>query len=224
MDNLPKIKLALVDDHTLMRNALSIMLREVNDFEIVGSFSSGEELLNNFRDLNIDVVIMDIVMNGMSGIETTRWLKERNSNSKVILLSGEITKEFVTSGIQSGVDGYLPKDVEKVILVAAIRAVYGGDKYFNDAIKSLVFEDFYKKEKSITTVRKQLNNINLTKREAEVFTLIATGKTNHEVGNELFISIKTVDTHKSHILDKLGLKNMTELVRYAIKNKLISGD
>jgi DNA-binding NarL/FixJ family response regulator len=224
MNNPPKIRLALVDDHSLMRNALSSMLQEVNDFEIVGSFSSGEELLNHFRDLNIDVVIMDIVMNGMSGIETTRWLKERNSKSKVILLSGEINKEFVTSGIQSGIDGYLPKDVEKIILVAAIRSVYGGDKYFNDAIKTLVFEDFYKKEKSVTTVRKQLNNMNLTKREAEVFTLIATGKTNHEVGNELFISIKTVDTHKSHILDKLGLKNMTELVRYAIKNKLISSD
>jgi DNA-binding NarL/FixJ family response regulator len=167
---------------------------------------------------------MDIMMKGMTGIETTRWLKERNSKVKVILLSGEIKKEFVSAGIQSGIDGYLTKDVEKEILVEAIRATHNGEKFFNEAITSLVFEDFYKKEKNGRQGKQQLILNDLTKREVEVLALIAGGKSNKETADELFISIKTVDTHKSHILDKLGLKNTAELVKYAIKNKLISAE
>jgi len=218
-----KIKVAVVDDHTLLRDALAHSLQQVDDIQVVGSLSSGEEIVNKFRLLNPDVVIMDIVMKGMTGIEATRWLKER-SEVKVILLSGEIKKEFVSAGIQSGIDGYLPKDVEKDNLVNAIRAVYKGEKFFNEAITKLVFEDFYKKEQTTSGTKTQLNKTDLTKRELEVFTLVASGKTNREVADALFISVKTVDTHKMNILDKLGLKNTAELVKYAIKNNLISAD
>jgi len=217
-----KIKVALVDDHTLLREALAITLQQIDDIQIIGSVSSGEEIINKVQALNPHVILMDIMMKGMSGIEATRWIKERNSAIKVILLSAEIKKDFVTAGIQAGIDGYLPKDVEKDILVKAIHAVMNGEKYFNEAITSLVFEDFYKKEKTVHSTQKQLQLTDLSKREMEVLSLIAEGKSNKEVAETLFISTKTVDTHKMHILDKLGLKNTAELVRYAIKNNLIA--
>lgn len=222
MNKTERIKVVLVDDHTLVRDSIALMLQQIDDIQIVGSVSSGEEIVNKFRAFNPDVIIMDIMMKGMTGIEATRWLKERSSGIKIILLSSEIKKEFVTAGIQAGIDGYLPKDIEKDNLVDAIHTVMKGEKYFNQAITTLVFEDFYKKEKTHHHAEKQLVLTDLSKRELEVLALIANGKSNKEVADELFISIKTVDTHKMHILDKLGLKNTAELVKYAIKNNLIS--
>src|SRR4051812_2991179 len=108
-----KIKVAIVDDQILMRDALAVSLHQHDDLQVVGTFSSGEEVVSKFRSVNPDVIIMDIIMKGMTGIEATRWLKERSSEIKVILLSGEVKKEFVKAGIQSGIDGYLPKDVDK---------------------------------------------------------------------------------------------------------------
>jgi DNA-binding NarL/FixJ family response regulator len=217
-----KIKLVLVDDHTMVRDSLAIMLQQFEDIEVVGSVSSGEELLGKLRVLNPDRVLMDIVMKGMSGIEATRWIKERSYQTKVILLSAEVKKEFVSAGIQSGIDGYLPKDADKTLLIDAIRRVHKGEKYFNEAVTSLVFEDFYKRQRSGHETEKTLKLSDLTKREVEVLELIASGKSNKEVASTLFISVKTVDTHKTHILDKLGLKNTAELVKYAIKNNLIA--
>jgi DNA-binding NarL/FixJ family response regulator len=217
-----KIKIMLVDDHTLVRDALASMLHQIADIQVVGSVASGEDLLGKLKSINPDVVLMDIMLKGMSGIEATRWVKERAGHVKVILVSSEIKKEFVSAGIQSGIDGYLPKDVEKTTLLNAIHSVMKGEKYFNEAVTTLIFEDFYKKEMNIVHGERQLNITDLTKRELEVLTLIANGKTNKEVADELFISSKTVDSHKMHILDKLGLKNTAELVKYAIKHNLIT--
>ena len=217
-----RIKVVLVDDHTLLRDALAHTLQQHDEIQIVGSLPSGEDMVNKFKVLQPDLIIMDIVMKGMTGIEATRWIKERNSSVKIILLSSEVKKEFVTAGIQAGIDGYLPKDVEKDILMKAIHSVMKGERYFNEAITSLVFEDFYNKEKTSQHSQRQLHLTDLSKREVEVLALIAAGKSTKEVADELFISTKTVDTHKMHILDKLGLKNTAELVKYAIKNNLIS--
>lgn len=217
-----RIKVLLVDDHAVVRDSIAIMLSQLDDIQIVGSLSSGEELISKFRDLNPDVIIMDIHMKGMTGIEATRWVKERNNKIKVILLSVEVKKGLVSAGIQSGIDGYLPKDAEKSTLIEAIRVVSKGDKYFNEAITNLVFEDFYNREVSTRQTEQHLQLTNLSKREMEVLKLIASGKSDKEVSEQLFISKKTVNTHKMHILEKLGLKNTAELVRYAITNKLIA--
>lgn len=217
-----RIKVLLVDDHTIVRDSIAVMLAQIDDIQVVGSLSSGEELISKLRSLNPDVVIMDIKMKGMSGIEVTRWVKERNSKIKIILLSMEVNKELVSAGIQSGIDGYLPKDVEKTTLIEAIRIVSKEGKYFNEAITNLIFEDFYNREVSARQTKQHLQLTDLSKREMEVLQLIASGKSDKEVAGQLFISTKTVNTHKMRILDKLGLKNTVELVRYAIKNKLIA--
>lgn len=219
-----KTRVLIVDDHRLLRDGLAALLRQDGDIEVVGSVHSGEEAISVFPSLKPHVILMDIMMGGMTGIEATRWIKEQDANVRVILISSEIKKELVTAGIQCGIDGYLPKDVDVAVLHEAIRTVRGGGRYFNEAITNLVFEDFYQKKKMTNTQGKVMLPNDLTKREQEVLALVATGKSNQEVADELFISIKTVDTHKAHILDKLGLKNTAELVKYAIKNKLISLD
>jgi DNA-binding NarL/FixJ family response regulator len=214
------IKILLVDDHSLMREGMVAMLRDVEDIEIVGSIASGEEAVNLVDQVKPDIILMDIMLKGMTGIEATRWIKERSPSIKIILISMEVSKDYISAGIKSGVDGYLHKDSEKATLIDAIRMVHHGGRYFNEAITSLVFEDFYKHEKTGKPKEKKISQ-DLTKREHEILELVAEGKSNREVGETLFISVKTVETHKTHILEKLGLRNTAELVKYAIKNNII---
>jgi DNA-binding NarL/FixJ family response regulator len=217
-----KIKVLLVDDHKLIREGLRSMMLNLDDIQIVGSVPSGEDAINEARQNRPDVILMDIMMAGMTGIEATRWIKEFDPTIKVILVTMEISKDYVSAGIKSGVDGYLPKDVSKDVVIEAVRTVAGGNKFFNDAIMKLVFEDFYSHEKLKPTQKKLPNE--LTNREYEVLCWAATGKTNKEVAEGLFISVKTVETHKTKILEKLGLRNTSELIKYAIANKIISID
>lgn len=215
-----KIRVLIADDHRLMREGIEAMLSGVHEIEIVGLASSGEDAINLARSNRPNVVLMDILMPGMNGIEAARWIKEIDQTIRVILVTMEVSKDYVSAGIKSGVDGYLPKDVSKKILLDAIRTVYHGERYFNDAVKKLIFEDFYSLEK-LRNPKKALPN-QLTQRETEVLGLVASGRSNREIAETLSISVKTVETHKTHILIKLGLNNNSELVRYAIKNKIIS--
>jgi DNA-binding NarL/FixJ family response regulator len=222
MKNKDKIKVLLADDHKLIRDGIEAMLLNTDDIQVIGSVSSGEEAINEARQNKPDVILMDILMGGMTGVEATRWVKEFDTAVKVILVTMEISKDYVSAGIKSGVDGYLPKDIDKETLLEAIRTVHGGGRFFNDAIMKLVFEDFYSHEKLKSPDKKLPHD--LTKREYEVLGLVASGKSNKELAEILFISIKTVETHKTNILEKLGLKSTTELVKYAIKNNIISID
>ena len=217
-----KIKVLLCDDHKLIRDGIESMLQNTEDIEVIGSVSSGEDAVNEVRLNRPDLILMDIMMGGMTGIEATRWIKGFDTTIKIILVTMEISKDYISAGIKSGVDGYLPKDIDKDTLLDAVRTVFKGGRFFNDAIMKLVFEDFYSHEKLKSTDKKLPNE--LTKREYEILGLVASGKTNKELAETLFISIKTVDTHKTNILEKLGLKNTTELIKYAIKNNIISID
>ena len=218
-----RIKILLVDDHTILRDGIASILSQVEDIVVVGGLASGEEAVSNLDALKPDVVLMDILMGGMTGLEATRWIKEQNPSVKVIIISSEIRKEYVSTGIKCGIDGYLPKDVDKDTLIKAIRTVITGEKFFNHAITNLVFEDFYNSEKDGKKRNRKIAE-GLTKRENEILGLIASGKSNHEVAELLFISTKTVETHKANILEKLGLKNTAELVKYAIKHNIITLD
>jgi len=217
------IRVLLVDDHTMLREGLAAMLAGVEGIQVVGGLGSGEAAVEEFESFNPHVILMDIVMKGMTGIEATRWIKERKPDIKVIIISSELKKEFISAGIQCGIEAYLPKDASKMMVVEAIQTVSQGGKYFNEAITSLVFEDFYRSEKTGQKNKRKVAE-GLTKRENEVLEQIAFGKTNQEVADTLFISIKTVETHKTSILEKLGLRNTAELVRYAIKHNIISLD
>jgi DNA-binding NarL/FixJ family response regulator len=217
-----KIQVLLVDDHKLIRDGVQSILEPISDIAVIGSVPSAEDAINAVREARPDVIVMDIMMSGMTGIEAARWIKGSDPTIKVILLAMEISKGYVSAGIKSGVDGYLPKDVDKETLVKSIRTVHEGGRFFDDAIIKLVFEDFYSHEKLKSDDKKLPDD--LTKREYEVLGLIAAGKTTRELAEYLFISPKTVETHKSHIMEKLGLVNTAGLVKYAIKNKIISVD
>ena len=215
-----RIRILIADDHQLVREGIESMLSGTADIEIVGLVSTGEEAINTARTNHPDVVLMDVIMPGMNGIEASRWIKDIDRNIRVILVTMEVSKDYVSAAIKSGVDGYLPKDIGKDTLLEAIRSVFVGEQYFNDAIKKLIFEDAYVEETQ-KNPRKTLPN-QLTKREKEVLALAAAGRSNNEIAEGLLISIKTVETHKTHILIKLGLHNNAELIRYAAKNKIIS--
>lgn len=217
------IDILVVDDHTMVRDGLVSILNQLKDIRVVGSCASGEEAISLARTSNPHIIIMDVVLKGMTGIEATRWIKEQDTSIKIILISGEVKKEFVAAGIRSGIDGFLPKDASSDLLLLAINTVKAGGKYFTEAITTLIFEDFYSKEKTGKKRERKITE-GLTKRESEVLELVAQGIGNRDIGERLFISVKTVETHKGHILDKLGLKNTSELIRYAIKNNIISID
>lgn len=216
------INVMIVDDHTLLREGMNSLLNNLEDILIIGMASSGEEAINLSQELNPDVILMDIVMGGMNGLEATRWIKEQDVSIKVIIISSEVTRDYVTQGIKCGIDGYLPKNANRETVVEAIRSVYQNKKFFDEAITSLVFEDYYSKEKEGRKSRRPGSG--LTRREYEIIEQVASGKSNQEVADTLFVSIKTVETHKKNILDKLGLKNSVQLVRYAIKHNIISID
>jgi DNA-binding NarL/FixJ family response regulator len=213
-----KIKIAIVDDHMLLRDGIHALLRDVADFEIVMLLSSGEEAVNLPGSVHVDLFLMDIMMKGMNGIEATRWIKSAQPACKVILISSEISNDYVSLGIKSGIDGYLPKDVDKSELVSAIRKVMAGERYFNNAVTSMVLNEMYHSGDAKTTKKKVSE---LTKRENEILAQIASGKSLKEIADELFISVKTVETHKLNIQEKLGLANTAQLVRYALEKKLI---
>jgi DNA-binding NarL/FixJ family response regulator len=217
------INVLLVDDHVIFREGITSLLNQVDNIHVVGGLNNGEDAVSSYKQYSPDIILMDIVMRGMSGVEATRWIKEQDPDVKVILISSEIRSEYISNGIKCGIDGYLPKDADKQMLIEAIRTVHTGGKYFNQAIVNLVFNDFCKSEKEGVKRVKKVSD-SLSKRETEVLQLVAEGRTNQEVADLLFISVKTVETHKTHILEKLGLKNTAELVRYAIKQNIITLD
>ncbi len=215
-----KIRIAVADDHGLMRQGIISMLQGDDSIEVVGSVDSGEGAVNMANDLSPDLFLMDIVMRGMTGIEATRWIKEHNPKIRIILVSSEVNKDYITAGIKSGIDGYLPKDTDKETLLMAIHTAMRGEKYFSPEITALVFQDFYLKEKDGKGLPTK-KTLELTRREEEVLVLIAHGKSLKEIADELFISVKTVESHKMHIQDKLGLNNAAQLVKYAIEHGMI---
>lgn len=216
------VKVIVVDDHGLVRQGIVSLLRESGEVEILKSVDSGEEAVNYATELSPDIVIMDIVMRGMTGIEATRWIKEQNPHVKVILVSSEVNKDFIRAGLRSGMDGYLNKSTTSDVLLKAVRSVMKGEKYFGTDITSLVLEEFSSPQKSTRDNDRgeKLKGSVLSKREEEVLTLIAEGKSLKQIGEELFISVKTVETHKLHIQDKLGLTGTAQLVRYALERKV----
>lgn len=218
MSNL--IKVAIADDHALLRQGLISLLDKAEGISVIGEMSSGEEAVNFCSKHNPDVLLLDIVMAGMTGIEATRWIKEQSPQVKIILISSEVNKDYISAGIKSGIDGYLNKNADLKTLVAAIHTAIKGERYFSPEVTALVFQDFYLKEKEGKGLPLKKKTI-LSKREEEVLILIAHGRSLKQIADDLFISVKTVETHKLHIQDKLGLANTAQLVKYAFEKGLI---
>jgi DNA-binding NarL/FixJ family response regulator len=214
-----RVKVMVVDDHVLVKEGVKSILEHEDWIEVVGSSESGEEAIELAHTCAPDVILMDVMMGGMTGIEATRWIKEQNPFIKVILLTSEIKKETISAGIQAGIDGYLPKTSHKSILLEAVLVVAEGKQYFTEAITSLVFEDFYQSQR--TGTHRDVQPKGLSRREQQVLEHLARGLSIREAAEVLLITAKTVETHRANILAKLGLKNTTEMILYAVKNKIV---
>lgn len=213
-----KINILVVDDHSLVREGIITMLSIYDDFEIIGDAESGEDALKKIEDEKPDVILLDINMPGINGIETAKRILENYDSIKIIILSMEVTQDHISEAIKAGVAGYLAKDTKKEVLAEAIRKVMTGEQYFGDKISQVIFKGFYKQSKGEQVANE---NKDLSKREVEVLRQIASGLSNREVADKLFISIRTVDAHRNHIMQKLNMKSTAQLVKYAIKEKII---
>ena len=209
------ITVLLVDDHALLRAGLRALLETYDDIVVVGEAASGEEGIRQARALNPDVVVMDVMMPGMNGLTALRYLLEDNPAARVLMLTQYGNKEFVLPLLEAGAAGYVLKQAADTDFVKAIRAVNEGNSYLYPPIARLVLEAFMAGEDAADPERR------LTPREREILILIAQGYTNKEIANLLYISPKTVDVHRTRMMAKLGLHNVAEIVRYAVRRNMV---
>jgi DNA-binding NarL/FixJ family response regulator len=212
------VRIILAEDHRITREGLVNLLQERPDMEVVGEAENGREAVRLARELSPDLVIMDVTMPDLNGIDATRIITSGSNNTKVIALSMYSDKQFVQGMMQAGASGYLLKDCAFEELVSAIQAVIQGDTYLSPGIAGIVVQDYLNK---LTTDRSSADTV-LTNREREVLQLIAEGNSTKEIAARLTVSVKTVETHRRQIMEKLGIFSIAELTKYAIREGLTS--
>jgi len=210
------IKILIADDHELMRQGLVSLLSKEADFEVVGQVATGREAAGHADKLAPDVIVMDISMPDLNGIDATRMVCSRCPGAKIIALSMHKEHRFVVEMMKAGAAGYLPKSSAFEELGQAIRYVYSGQKYLSPSITGPVIQDFLKHVEADGQVKPNV----LTGREREVLQLVAEGKSSKEVAASLHVSVNTVIRHRQHIMDKLDIHSVAELTRYAIREGL----
>ncbi|WP_138430640.1 response regulator transcription factor [Fodinibius saliphilus] len=212
------ISVLIADDHEIVRYGISTYLSSAKDIDIVGKASSGEECLNLFQKEKPDVCLLDISMPKKNGIETAKSIRSLNDETKIIILSMHIDKQMLNDALEADINGYLLKNTEKSDLLHGIRAVMKGQQIFSDPISELIKKSFLNSNNS----KKNRTNHSITDREQEILQFIVDGFTSKEIAQKLYISPRTVDTHRANLMEKLELKNIAELVRYAIEHDLVS--
>jgi two-component system response regulator NreC len=215
-----KIRLLLVDDHQIVRAGLRMLFMAEPDMEIVGEVGSGAEALQAVQELQPEVVIMDVTMPGLNGIEATRQIKEASPDTAVLALTMHEDEQYFFEMLNAGASGYIPKRAAPDDLVSAIRAVSRGNIFLHSTLARFLVKDVLDRPGSVSTGTAE----ELTPREREVLTYIAEGYTNREIAEALVISVKTVDRHRENIIQKLNLHSGVELVKYAIARGLISAE
>src|ERR1041385_5494572 len=208
-----RTRILLADDHAVVRQGFKMLLGAQPDMEIVGEASNGREAVETAEALRPDIVVMDVAMPELNGIEATRRLASSTPHARVIALSMHKDSVYVREILRAGARGYLLKDSGAEDLVSAIRAVARGESYLSPAVSNAVLDDY----------RRHVSNpIDLlTSREREVLQMLAEGKTNKEIAAVLDLSVYTVDAHRGRIMEKLNLHSINELVRFAVRNGII---
>ncbi|MDO8735806.1 MAG: response regulator transcription factor [Thermoleophilia bacterium] len=217
-----KIRILLADDHAILRAGLVRLLSEEPDIEVVGEADNGREAVQKVQELHPDIVLMDIGMPVMNGMEATKQIKKRDSDVKILVLTMHDNEEYLFQVLQAGASGYVLKKAADSDLVNAIHVVSRGDCFLYPSAAKMVVEDYLEKLKHGQEPTSSFDT--LTDREREILTLVAEGYTNREIAEALFISVKTVETHKANIMEKLNLHKRAELVRYAIKKGMLQVD
>ena len=211
------MRILLADDHTIMRDGVRALLSLQDDIQIVGEASEGRETIEKVRELEPDIVVMDIAMPGMDGLEATRRIKSKYPKVKVLILTQYNNREYILSAIKAGAAGYVPKRALGSDLISALSAIHRGESFLYPSAAAALIED-YRQQAEVEPYDR------LTAREREILKLIAEGHTSREIAGMLFISLKTVQGHRAKIMEKLDIHNRTELIKYAMRKGLVSID
>lgn len=216
----PKIRLLLVDDHEVVRSGLRMLLESQEDMLIVGESNCGENALQLAQEINPDIILMDITLPDLSGIEVTRRLQKTGTVSKIIALTIHEDEQFFFEMLQAGASGYVPKRAAPEDLITAIRTVYRNEIYIYPMLTKLLVNDFLQRAGEEDATKATIDN--LTPREYEILVALASGASNEEISERFTISRHTVARHRENLMRKLGLHNRSELVKYAIRKGLIN--
>ena len=212
------ITVLIAVDHRVILDGLHLLLEAKGDIKVVGEAVNGREAVQKARELNVDIVIMDIAMPQLNGIEATRQICKFSPSTRVIILSMHSTTEHITRAIKAGAHGYLLKESTGMELVDAVRAVFAGHRYMGQKISDILIDDYvdHHPDDSLAAPLECLSP-----REREIIQLVVEGKTSLEIANIIFLSPKTVETYRSRLMQKLGIKNLPDLIKFAIQKGLI---
>jgi two-component system, NarL family, response regulator NreC len=213
------VRILLADDHTVMRAGLRLLLERHENFEVVGEAADGREAVEIAAEQKPTVVVMDVAMPQLNGVEAARQILTRNPETAIVMLSMHSDESYVLRSLKAGARAYLLKDSAEADLIAAIEAIIEGKSFFSPGVRALLKEDYiYRLQKFGADDTYEL----LTAREREVLQLVAEGRSNKEVASLLGLSLYTVETHRTHILQKLNLHSVPELILYAVRKGIIS--
>ncbi|MFZ4550064.1 MAG: response regulator [Bacteroidales bacterium] len=217
---MPGIKIILTEDHQILRDGIKALIASSN-IEIIGEASTAAELWKLLETNLPDIILMDISLPDISGIEITRIVTEKFPSIRVLMLSMFTDESFISQAIKAGAKGYLHKNTTREEMLIAIESVFTGNEFYSDNISKVILKTYIEKAKSHPNEITNPQEI-LSKREIEILKMFAEGFINKEIADRLFISIRTVESHKNHIMQKLNLKTQVELVKYAIRHNLVN--
>ncbi|OLE74001.1 MAG: DNA-binding response regulator [Acidobacteria bacterium 13_1_20CM_2_57_8] len=213
------VRVLLADDHKLVRAGFRAMLDSLGDVEIVGETGDGREALELIRQHRPDVALLDITMPSLTGLEVAARVANEMQNVRIIILSMHTTEDYIARAVRAGVSGYLLKNADPVELELALRAAVNGQMYMSPTVSKQLVDDYLRRMGSDAGPEEQL-----TTRQREILQLIAEGKSTKDIAVTLDLSIKTVETHRKDLMDRLGIHDVAGLVRYAIRAGIIKAD
>jgi DNA-binding NarL/FixJ family response regulator len=214
------VKVLVVDDHDVVREGIRMVLSSDPELDVVGTASSGEQAIEEVHRLHPDVVVMDIGMPGISGFEATRRIRESEPDVKVVALTVHDSEAYVFQMLQAGATGYVVKRAAAEDVIQAVKRASQGEAVLHPSVAKLVIKDYLSRVER----GEESSFDSLSDREREILKLIAEGRTNREIAELLFLSIKTVQAHRANLMHKLGMHDRTELVKYAIRKGIIGLD
>jgi DNA-binding NarL/FixJ family response regulator len=215
---MPKHKILIADDHAMVRDGVKNLIQQNKELIVIGEARSGNETLELYDKLQPDLLIMDISMPDMNGMEVSRAILARNPNANIVILSMYDDEDYISRCLEYGVKGYVVKNESGSELDYAIKSVLQGKNYFSRQAQDVIFKKY---SQNVSKKKTKEDTINLTKREIEIIKLIADGLTSQQMADRLFISPRTVETHRANVMKKLTVKNAIELVKKAQQLNLL---